>query len=294
MPEIKQLRKAELLILRGSYEEAVGIYESILEETSELPEAYVGLLRATTYDYLIHSDYKLEDLIAYVKKALQNFPDFYDEDYECYLVDHEQRLKNEAAKKEAERQALLAQKEEEQKAALAEKWKIGNIVLLGSYYQDNATDKTPIEWIVLDHNGDNALLISKKVLDVQQFHNARYIGKSPIFSGYSYFSSHLHYWLENHFYDIAFREETTKVSKHALFMLDQERYEKYQAHLKPCLCTEYVQTLIPCEQNACSWWLTDTCYEGEWAKYVDGHGGVSYDRIETRLGIRPCVYVQMK
>ena len=52
---------------------------------------------------------------------------------------------------------------------------IGDNVLLGTYEQDNNewNGKEPIEWLVLDKHGEQALIVSKYGLDVQPF-NAEY------------------------------------------------------------------------------------------------------------------------
>ena len=60
-------------------------------------------------------------------------------------------------------------------ASQLEPWSVyaGETVELGSYEQDNNTNNgaEPIEWIVLFVDGDNALLVSKYVLDAQPFSN---------------------------------------------------------------------------------------------------------------------------
>ena len=52
----------------------------------------------------------------------------------------------------------------------SEKFTIGNYVAFGTYPQTAAgTDKTPIEWLVLDRDGNKALIISRYGLDAQPY-----------------------------------------------------------------------------------------------------------------------------
>lgn len=52
-----------------------------------------------------------------------------------------------------------------------EKLKKGDIVKFGSYPQNNGDVKEPIDWRVLEVNGDKALLVSCYGLDCKPFHN---------------------------------------------------------------------------------------------------------------------------
>ena len=48
--------------------------------------------------------------------------------------------------------------------------KKGNIIKFGKYPQDNDSFRTPIEWLVLDVKGNEALLISRYGLDCKKYH----------------------------------------------------------------------------------------------------------------------------
>lgn len=55
-------------------------------------------------------------------------------------------------------------------AAYAEDYAIGSYVTFGTYPQTaEGSDETPIEWLVLDCDGDKALLLSRYALDVQLY-----------------------------------------------------------------------------------------------------------------------------
>ena len=55
-------------------------------------------------------------------------------------------------------------------AASDELFSVGNYVPFGTYPQTSAgSDQTPIEWLVLDRDGDNALLLSRYGLDAKSY-----------------------------------------------------------------------------------------------------------------------------
>ncbi len=56
------------------------------------------------------------------------------------------------------------------KAAVPE-LKKGDYFKFGSYYQENSSKKTPIEWLVLKKSGTKVLLISRYGLDCKQYHH---------------------------------------------------------------------------------------------------------------------------
>jgi len=86
-------------------------------------------------------------------------------------------------------------------AAPAEMPSVGSIITFGNYEQDNdlTNGKEPIEWIVLEVEGDQAFLISKLCLDVRQYYHRRvsmYWAKSP-----------LRAWMNEDFLNAAFTAE---------------------------------------------------------------------------------------
>ena len=77
----------------------------------------------------------------------------------------------------------------------------GNIVTFGHYEQDNNLDNGPeeIEWMVLDVQGDDVLLLSKYGLEVKQF-NTRYVATT-------WETCSLRRWMNDEFLNTAFTEE---------------------------------------------------------------------------------------
>ena len=95
-------------------------------------------------------------------------------------------------KKQLENQVKIAQ------MTKSTVFSVGNIVIFGSYEQDNNTGngKEPIEWIVVDQKDTNVLLVSKYALDVQQYN---YTWKQVTWA-----DSSLRHWLNKTFLPEAF------------------------------------------------------------------------------------------
>ena len=99
--------------------------------------------------------------------------------------------------------ADTVKKEDEQIAVSS--YTIGDIVTLGSYEQDDNEDNgaEPIEWIVLDTDGEKTLLLSKYVL-TEDFYD---LDASPQTSWYT---SDIFQWLNSDFINSAFSEAERK------------------------------------------------------------------------------------
>ena len=74
--------------------------------------------------------------------------------------------------------------------------KVGDCLKFGSYYQENSTKKTPIEWIVLQKSDTKMLLISKYALDCKKFHD--------VFEPITWENCDLRKWLNGDFLKNAF------------------------------------------------------------------------------------------
>ena len=78
--------------------------------------------------------------------------------------------------------------------------RIGSVISFGTFEQDNdlTNGSEPIEWIILDIQGDEALLLSRYALDSKKFHNSD--------SKVSWEESDLRVWLNDEFYSQAFSD----------------------------------------------------------------------------------------
>ena len=75
----------------------------------------------------------------------------------------------------------------------------GGYIRFGSYYQDNAAEKTPVEWLVLEKKTKELLLISRYALECKQYHHDRV--------NVTWEKSDLRKWLNNDFLKEAFSAE---------------------------------------------------------------------------------------
>lgn len=193
--------------------------------------------------------------------------------------------------------------------------KVGDHIFFGSYEQDNntANGKEPIEWIVLEREGSKALLISRYVLDCQQF-NPEWI----------YGESSLNKWMNGTFIDSAFNAEeqsrlrtTEGWKKHevtvppgegtpqydTVFLLwyrDLDDYFNYSAEARKCAPTDYAVaqgavtgSFYEVDNKAtCRWWY-DKDNEG-YRGCVDYDGSFSSAAPwNTEIGVRPAVWVDL-
>ena len=204
-----------------------------------------------------------------------------------------------------------------------QKWKntsrieVGSIVFLGYYEQDNnlANGKEPIEWEVLEVDGDRALLISKYVLDCKRFTGARWS------------SCLLRKWLNSTFLNNAFTStekdliqkayviasgnpycETRRIgrdTKDRLFLLSVSEVEQYFPESWDMICKPTDFTVArgvhyDTEKDSCDWWLRSP---GEFDKYAAGlvHGsrvtssGYIFDgcRVSNKSGVRPAMWISL-
>ena len=83
--------------------------------------------------------------------------------------------------------------------------KKGDIIKFGNYPQDINGSKSPIEWLALDVNENEALLVSRYGLDCKEYHN--------VFTDITWEDCDLRKWLNNDFIKLAFSEEEAKKIK---------------------------------------------------------------------------------
>ena len=150
--------------------------------------------------------------------------------------------------------------------------KTGAYVKFGSYPQNNIAVKESIEWLVLDVNGNEALLVSRYGLDCKRYHHE--------FTEITWENCDLRKWLNADFLEMAFPEEeqhrirlsdvvnddnrkygtsggnNTRDRIFCLSLAEAERYFKSNDERK-CQPAALTKIHIPkvTENNYCSWWL---------------------------------------
>ena len=199
---------------------------------------------------------------------------------------------------------------------------INDEVTFGIYEQDNNTEngKEEIDWIVINKEDDKVLLMSKKILDYQQFNTDASISSGAISREEAYIpwsDSHVRKFLNNDFYNTAFSDEgkeyiiksnlsTTDCDKFTystqdnVFILSSDEFytlkEKFTVGTCIQTATEYAKS-----KNGCH-----SCYTRDQQHYtgifgissvyspgvIDKHSTVYFVSASTDTGaLRPCIWV---
>lgn len=196
----------------------------------------------------------------------------------------------------------------------------GSYVTLGAYPQtESGKDSTPIEWLVLESDGETALLISRYALDCQSY-NTEY-------ESITWEECTLRSWLNNEFYNRAFSAEEKKTilvsdvsadknplystnpgnaTKDSVFLLSIVEANKYFANdeARMCAVTDYAieqgtytnSNYTVDGRRACWWWLRSPGYLSILAAIVRDGGSISDrgDRVRNcDYAMRPCVWVRL-
>ncbi len=196
---------------------------------------------------------------------------------------------------------------------------IGDEVLFGAYKQgaDPDSEKTAIEWLVLDKKDDKLLVISKYVLDCLKYHNS--------FADITWEKCSLRKWLNDSFLNEAFtpaeqeKIQTTTVSTEEnpwyitdpgkdttdkVFLLSIAEAEKYFSSVeeRKCLPTAYAIARGTFTSNrhksdgkpTCWWWLRSPGDRQYFASTILLGGSINYDGClvsNTHDGVRPAMWI---
>ena len=205
-------------------------------------------------------------------------------------------------------------------AAIQLKFMVGNYVTFGSYPQtQNGNDKTSIEWLVLENDGETALLISRYALDCKPYNKK--------WENTTWETCTLRGWLNNEFFNKAFSAEekqsilqsdisadknpkrSTKpgnATKDKVFLLSIVEVNKYfkSDDARKCAPTDYaIQQGADASNSykvegrkACWWWLRSPGYDCYYAAHVRNDGSIHDDGVAVYLShyaVRPCVRVRL-
>lgn len=187
----------------------------------------------------------------------------------------------------------------------------------GSYEQDgdSSNGKEPIEWLVLDRDGDRALLLSKYALDYQSFMPFY----EPVTEPYTWESCSLRRWLNGTFLNAAFsadeqqrlltttvitspgslhRENGHVTTEDRVFLLSNTEVYAYFASEAATAAeyTAYALSENPWPGNAATpgpadWWLRTTDgYDHPDGVYADGRVGEGARAYEGEY-VRPAIWI---
>ena len=188
---------------------------------------------------------------------------------------------------------------------------VGSIVQFGIYEQDNG--KEPIEWVVLEKNGNALLVISKNALDCKPYNEER--------TDITWESSSLRTWLNSSFLHKAFSNKEIKHiastdvkadrnpeydtdagrdTQDQVFLLSISEAEQYFSSdsERKCICTAYAkkQGAYSNSNGPCWWWLRSPGYYGDYAaRVLDGGSVYSFgvDVFADNTCIRPVLWINL-
>ena len=120
---------------------------------------------------------------------------------------------------------------------MADKYKVGGYYLFGNYMQgDSATEKTPIEWEILDVADGEITLISRYILDIfKEFHPIAYSNLKEQPDKYPFLEEpvepdkefNVSEWLNGYFKDMAFSEEEKSLLRGEIDILSVKDIGRY-------------------------------------------------------------------
>lgn len=174
-----------------------------------------------------------------------------------------------------------------------------NIITLGTYAEN------PIEWLLIDENGTQTLLISKYILDYKPFN------ESTIAHPTDWENSTIRHWLNQDFFNTAFSQEEQaaitlstvqdydpqrtpgKQTQDHIFLLNYDEAWRYfpSDEERKTTSTEYAESQTDYVDN--SWWLINTA-ESQFYKYVVNKNGKHENspRVNESAGIRPALWIK--
>lgn len=171
---------------------------------------------------------------------------------------------------------------------------VGDVIKFGSYeqYGDILNGKEPIEWRVLEVEGDRAYVVSQKALDACAFNE-------DADDGNDWDSSDLKAWLEEDFASQAFTDDEMNEIDGAPTLLSVDEARSYFGIYGMCEPTQQAVNngAYRDEDNgACVWWLRSSGADSDFAALVgaDGYvnsGGYYVDR--TGFAVRPALWINL-
>ena len=228
----------------------------------------------------------------------------YDEAYTIYLTISEYKNVSEILKTD--------------KHLLRVKFKAGNSITLGNYPQTKAgNDNTPIEWLVLESDGETALLISRYALDCKPYNEE--------FEDTTWEQCTLRGWLNSEFFNKAFSTEEKQyilqsnvsadknpkystnpgnATKDNVFLLSIVEANKYfkSDDARKCAPTDYAiqqgaytHARYKVEgRRACWWWLRSPGLNSSYTAFVYPDGSIYLNCVSLgNFAVRPCVRVRL-
>lgn len=297
-------KKAERLLRKGNYEEALSVYEFLAEKSSYKDST----------EKIAECKYRIAG-VALNNKDYSKAYDIY-----CELNDYKDSVENSMKAEYALANQYLADNDYvpayktfiklgnyEQSQELAKKCasfmmdnaSIGDTVLFGTYEQDGDEENglEPIEWTVLAKDGDYTLLVSKYILEKRIFDE----------SSFHWEDSDLREWLNTGFYQNSFNAEeqaniqlilTSENTSDKVFCLSAKEAKGLFSLGDSSRIASTTAALLSNEFGGDEYWWTrsvSTTTKREGVVPVSNSGKVlSDDGLEpnhTKVGVRPVICI---
>ena len=183
--------------------------------------------------------------------------------------------------------------------------RLGDTFTFGSYEQDNNTGNglEPIDWIILEIDGDKVLALSQKALETKMYDEEQF---SKVWR-----TSTIRRWLNADFYDTAFTQSEKRQiltiaedGSDTVFLLNSAEADQYLIRkYRRCEPTAHAITAgayIGSEYGTTNWWIRSTFYDYEYYSeelngVIDETGEIkgSGDMHRTDCTVRPAIWVQI-
>ena len=309
----RQLRLAQKYLNELNYEQAVLAYQEAISIDPKCEQAYFAIA-----DICIKTNEE-DKAVAILEQAQANMQT------DALTARLDEVRKQAAAAKEARGESGSAGQNSNQgtsptqpSASGITPANAGEIITFGTYEQDNNTGNgaEPIEWLVLDNQGDRMLVISRYGLDSQEYNERR--------TSVTWETCGLRSWLNSEFYNTAFSDSekalirTTTLSNpdnakyntsggnatnDNVFCLSIDEAKAYfginkAREAKPTAYAvakgAYAATSAQWYGGNCYWWLRSPGNYQSTAAYVDISGDVNEDGHYVYLAnfaVRPALWI---
>ena len=293
------------------------LYKDVKDEEFDAWSVYVEKAGCTLIDYQAEGDL----FYAELGKGSKQFSFSYNRREETITVDYPKGTEEEKPDIEELKRIYAAKQNRLQKFK-----SVGGTVTFGDYPQDSNPDlgKREIEWIVLDVQGENVLLLSRYCLDAGPYNTNR--------TDITWEECTLRGWLNTGFYKTAFKEEEqsailkTPIENGAdprineenvtggnntddmVFLLSYDEANKYfiSNDARRCEATDYAMSKGAATTNgtkAANWWLRSPGKKQNKAAFVSPSGecrgetkgsGIDNEVNYAYLGVRPAVWLNLE
>ena len=174
---------------------------------------------------------------------------------------------------------------------------VNNTIYFGKYEQDNNFENgaEPIEWEIISKDGNKALVLSKKCLDMKSYDEKSKLdnwGKSTIRK-----------WLNNEFLNTALSKDEQKLiiptylkdvgTTDKLFLLSIVEVKKYD-FLKSAKATQYsLSKGLICKNDSTCGWLLRSSLNTKYVNIIDFDAEDSVQSVENLSGVRVALWIDL-